>query len=178
MDFAKILFMHGLIHIIFPNSSTELWPLIDFRIVVMLIILWINLGIWSNLVVILISTVAGYHVVLATLLLVLSWGGSFVCLMTCKIRIRFRIFILLKNVNNIKYFWLFFVNPSKVLEETKKNIKNIKNYNWKFWRKTNESYKTNEPCHEKTCLWQMRTTKAQISLPIRAVWSAPLLFAA
>ena len=34
------------------------------------------------------------------------------------------------------------------------------------------------PRHEKTCLCHMRTTKAQISLRIRAVWSAPLLFAA
>ena len=37
---------------------------------------------------------------------------------------------------------------------------------------------TNEPRHEKTCLCHMRTTKTQISLSIRAVWSAPLLFAA
>ena len=35
-----------------------------------------------------------------------------------------------------------------------------------------------EPLHEKTCLCYMWTTKAQISLRIRAVWSAPLLFAA
>ena len=33
-----------------------------------------------------------------------------------------------------------------------------------------------EPCHEKTCFCHMRTTKAQISLHIRAVWSAPLWF--
>ena len=31
-----------------------------------------------------------------------------------------------------------------------------------------------EPCQEKTCLCHMRTTKAQISLRIRAVWSVPL----
>ena len=31
--------------------------------------------------------------------------------------------------------------------------------------------------HEKTCLCHLRTTKAQISLHIRAGWSAPLLFA-
>ena len=36
----------------------------------------------------------------------------------------------------------------------------------------------NESRHEKTCLCHMRTTKAQISLRIRAVWSAPLLFTA
>ena len=35
-----------------------------------------------------------------------------------------------------------------------------------------------EPRHEKTCFCHMRTTKAQISLRIRAVWSAPLLFLA
>ena len=35
-----------------------------------------------------------------------------------------------------------------------------------------------EPRHEKPCLCHMRTTKGQISLRIRAVWSAPLLFAA
>ena len=37
---------------------------------------------------------------------------------------------------------------------------------------------TYEPCHDKTCFCHMRTTKAQISLHIRAVWSAPLLFTA
>ena len=36
---------------------------------------------------------------------------------------------------------------------------------------------TFEPRHEKTCFSHMRTTKAQISLHIHAVWSAPLLFA-
>ena len=35
-----------------------------------------------------------------------------------------------------------------------------------------------EPRHEKTCLCHMRTTKAQISLRIRAVGSALVLFAA
>ena len=35
-----------------------------------------------------------------------------------------------------------------------------------------------ETCHEKTCICHMRTTKAQISLRICAVWSAPLLFVA
>ena len=33
---------------------------------------------------------------------------------------------------------------------------------------------THEPRHEKTCFCHMRTTKAQISLRIRAVWSAPI----
>ena len=37
---------------------------------------------------------------------------------------------------------------------------------------------TNEPRHEKACFSHIRTTKAQISLRIRAVWSEPLLFAA
>ena len=36
----------------------------------------------------------------------------------------------------------------------------------------------NESHHEKTCLCHLRTTKAQISLRISAVCSAPLLFAA
>ena len=40
------------------------------------------------------------------------------------------------------------------------------------------AFSINEPCHEKTCFSHMQTTKAQISLRIRAVWSAPLLFAA
>ena len=73
--------MLWLIHIIFPNFSTELWPLIDFRIMFMLSVLWNNWWIWSKLVDTLIfyaktyattkiSTVAGYHVVLATLLLI------------------------------------------------------------------------------------------------------------
>ena len=35
-----------------------------------------------------------------------------------------------------------------------------------------------EPCQEKTCFCHMWTTKAQISLRIHAVWSAPLLFTA
>ena len=47
--------------------------------------------------------------------------------------------------------------------------------NWMF---TSWWYLVNEPHHEKTCLCHMRTTKAQIRLRIRAVWSAPLLFAA
>ena len=61
MDFDKILFMHWyiwsilwLIHIIFPNFSTQLWPLIDFRITFMFNILWNIWWIWSNLVVTLI----------------------------------------------------------------------------------------------------------------------------
>ena len=57
MDFDKILVVHWykwsmlwLIHIIFPNFSTKLWHLIDFRIMFMLNILWNNLWILSNLV--------------------------------------------------------------------------------------------------------------------------------
>ena len=53
----KFCFMHWykwsmlwLIHIIFTNFSTELWPLTDFRTIVMLSILWNNCWIWSNLV--------------------------------------------------------------------------------------------------------------------------------
>ena len=40
----------------------------------------------------------------------------------------------------------------------------------------NISPKIPEPRNEKICLFHMRTTKAQISLRIRAVWSAPLFF--
>ena len=39
-------------------------------------------------------------------------------------------------------------------------------------------HNTYEPRHEKTCLCKMQTTKAQISLRMRTVWSAPLLFTA
>ena len=35
----------------------------------------------------------------------------------------------------------------------------------------------NEPGHEKTCLYVICEQQRQISLRIRAVWSAPLLFA-
>ena len=42
--------MLWLIHVIFPNFSTELWPLIDFRIMFMLNILCNNWWIWSNLI--------------------------------------------------------------------------------------------------------------------------------
>ena len=70
-----------LIHIIFPNFSTELWHLIDFRIMFKLNICEIICGfdqIWSihwylyakTCATTKLSTVAGYHVVLATLLLV------------------------------------------------------------------------------------------------------------
>ena len=75
--------MLWLIHTIFPNFSTELWPLIDFRIMFILNILRNNW--WIFLVVTLIffmpkrattkiSTLAGYHVVLAMLLLKLYIG--------------------------------------------------------------------------------------------------------
>ena len=37
--------------------------------------------------------------------------------------------------------------------------------------------KLNEPRHEKTCFSHMRITTVQISLCIRALWSAPLFFA-
>ena len=55
--------------------------------------------------------------------------------------------------------------------------KNISLHHWKFskcWHDTRE----NEPCHEKTCLCHMQTTKTQISLRICAVWSGSLLFTA
>ena len=37
---------------------------------------------------------------------------------------------------------------------------------------------TNEPHHDKTCFYHIRTITAQISLHIGAVWSAPLLYTA
>ena len=45
-----------------------------------------------------------------------------------------------------------------------------------YW--TTNEIKTYQPCHDKTSLCHMQTTKVQISLLIRTVWSAPLLFAA
>ena len=36
---------------------------------------------------------------------------------------------------------------------------------------------SNRSRREKTCLWSLRTTKAQTSLLIRAVWSEPFFFA-
>ena len=79
-------YFHELLNrVIFPNFSTELWRLIDIRIMFMLDILLNNWWIWSNLVDTLIffyaktwattkrSTVTGYHVVLATLLFCFRW---------------------------------------------------------------------------------------------------------
>ena len=66
--------MLWLIHIIFLNFSTELWPLIEFRIMFMLTILWNNWWIWSNLVTLIffmpkrVQQQKWAHVVLATLL--------------------------------------------------------------------------------------------------------------
>ena len=64
-----------LIHIIFPNFSTELWPLIDFKICLCSISCEIIGGfdqIWyfyaKTCATTKISTVAGYHLVLSTLL--------------------------------------------------------------------------------------------------------------
>ena len=76
------MYVLWLIHIIFPNLSAELWPLIDFRIMFMLNILWKYWWIWSDLVVTSIFLCrnmcnnknkhsGGYHVMLAMLLLIL-----------------------------------------------------------------------------------------------------------
>ena len=46
------------------------------------------------------------------------------------------------------------------------------------WHHTWELSYMYEPHHEKTCFCHMRTTKAQISLRIRAIWWVPLLLAA
>ena len=47
---VRIFRKFTVIHIILPCFSTELWPLIDFRITFMLNILWNSWWIWSNLV--------------------------------------------------------------------------------------------------------------------------------
>ena len=49
------------------------------------------------------------------------------------------------------------------------------NHSRTFHRTGKLSY---EPRYEKPCVFHMRKTKVQISLRFRAVWSAPLLFAA
>ena len=49
---------------------------------------------------------------------------------------------------------------------------------WRCAGSPEPSLFTYGPRHEKTCLCPMLTTKTQISRQVRAVWSAPLLFAA
>ena len=48
IDIMYMIPMLWLIHIISPNFSTELWPLIDFRILFMLNILWNKGWIWPK----------------------------------------------------------------------------------------------------------------------------------
>ena len=50
-------------------------------------------------------------------------------------------------------------------------------HHWVVWR-NHSLHQMSEPRHQKACFCHMRTTKAQISLRIHAVCSAPLLFAA
>ena len=62
------------------------------------------------------------------------------------------------------------------------NIRNAKPvqhviYVYKIFNELSEN-RWHEPRHEKTCFSHMQTTKVQIRLHIRAVWSATLLFAA
>ena len=74
----------------------------------------------------------------------------------------------------LKWFfecWIQVSSFSSVL----KHFKEIEKYSFS---KILHSGTRFEPRHEKTCFCHMRTTKAQISMHIRAVWSAPLLFAA
>ena len=60
----------------------------------------------------------------------------------------------------------------------KKNNKTTHCWNFRIiWRQFFPVHNVIEPHHEKTCLCNMRKIKAQISLRIPAVWSAPLLFA-
>ena len=73
-----------------------------------------------------------------------------------------REFNILKTFAHIEFTYIKF--PTSCI-----SIPANKSTNIKLW---------NEPRREKTCLCHMRTTKAQISLHIHAVWSALLLFAA
>ena len=68
------------------------------------------------------------------------------------------------------FFMTFIEN---VCLQAVKQIRRVFGDKWFWWVPT-----TYEPHHEKPCFCPMRTTKVQISLRIRAVWSAPLLFAA
>ena len=54
------------------------------------------------------------------------------------------------------------------------NKRFVKKYCWV----SEYSNNTNEPRHDKTCFCLMQTTKTQLSLRIRVVWSASLSFAA
>ena len=67
--------------------------------------------------------------------------------------------------------------PRNKLEITKLQAK-IKQFKELLIFKVISQQPINEPHHEKTCFCHMRTTKAHISLCIRTVWSAPLLFTA
>ena len=58
----------------------------------------------------------------------------------------------------------------KELEKIQKDIVKVDC----FCKKQSVTYESH---HEKTCSWHMQTTKAEISLRIRAAWSSPLLFA-
>ena len=176
MDFDKILFTHWYIwsmmwHIIFPNFSTELWPLIDFRIMFMLNILWNNWWIWSNLVDTLIffyaktctttkiSTVVGYHEVLATLLFYKTDPFKYNMI----------------NPNSLTEYAVSWCEPhtdKTCLCHMQSAKTQISLHIGAVW----SASLLFEPHHEKTCFSHMHTTKVQISLHIRTVWSAPLLF--
>ena len=93
------------------------------------------------------------------IVLVLSWGSSFYLCSTPEI-LKLdgeKRFLKLKNLFS-QYF------PEIIMRIP-------------AWCKANYLFII-EPHHEKTFLCHMRTTKGQISLGIRAVWSAPFLFAA
>ena len=100
----------------------------------------------------------------------------------------------LKIVQDFKkvYLWVSFFCPVylhkrsmgkrlKTKSTWRRQMREIRTFSGSRWCiiiSTQQVLNTFKPHHEKTCLCHMRTTKAQISLRICAVWSAPLFFTA
>ena len=72
--------------------------------------------------------------------------------------------------------YVYETGPLPLCYRTNRSI--LRRYQCDHWSDRRKRWASGEPRQEKTCLCHMRTTKAQISLCIRTVWSAPLLFAA
>ena len=190
--------MLWLIHIVFPNFSTELRPLIDFRIVYAHIF-WNNWWIWSNLVVTLIffmpkrattklRIVAGYHVVLAMLLLVLSCLSLNILRITKYLVLMFSYFFSAQSYLYQLLQGIAFCHTHRVLHRDIKpqNLLidvegNIKLADFGLARAFGVPVRTythevrlqvpNEPPHDKSKNVVVRSAKTQISLGIRPVWS-------
>ena len=88
---------------------------------------------------------------------IISDHGSFYC--SCRMKLP-----VIKP-----YYMTIFLSFPKYLLELWINIKN-------FRPLLNIRHILSEPRHDKTCFYHMRTTNEKISLRIRAVWSASLLF--